>query len=392
MEPMDHTDHTDPIDLARALIRCPSVTPAEAGALDVLEAALKKLGFVCRRLPFEEPGFAPVDNLYARFGVNGPHFCFAGHIDVVPVGNRENWSVDPFAAEIRGDRLYGRGAADMKTAIAAFVVAVERFLKARGGGLDGSISFLITGDEEADAVNGTVKMLGWLKEHREIPDVCLVGEPTNPKTLGETIKIGRRGSLTAALTVFGVQGHSAYAHLADNPIPRLMKMLGGLIDKPLDAGGEHFPPSDVIVTTIDVGNKASNLIPSRAEARINIRFNDAHTGDSLERLMRQKFDAVGGRYDLSVKVSGEAFLTPVGPLARLVAAAVEGVTGQAPKFGTDGGTSDARFIKDHCPVVEFGMTNATAHKSDENSLIADVRILADIYEAVLDGYFPNSRR
>jgi succinyl-diaminopimelate desuccinylase len=383
---------TDPVDLAQALIRRPSVTPSDGGALDVLEAALRKLGFACRRLPFEEPGHARVDNLYARLGDKPPHFCFAGHTDVVPIGNPDNWSVDPFAAEIKGERLYGRGAADMKTAIAAFVAAVERFLKARKGKLDGSISFLITGDEEADAVNGTVKMLGWLKEHGEVPDVCLVGEPTNQKTLGETIKIGRRGSLTAALTVFGTQGHSAYAHLADNPIPRLMKMLGALIDKPLDKGNAHFPPSDVIVTTIDVGNTASNLIPSRAEARINIRFNDAHTGASLERLMHQRFDAVGGRYELAVRVSGEAFLTPVGPLARGVAAAVKKVTGREPKFATDGGTSDARFIKDYCPVVEFGMTNETAHKTDENSLVADVRLLADIYEAVIDGYFAPGRR
>ena len=381
----------DPIEFAQALIRCPSVTPADAGALDVLEAALKKLGFACTRLPFEGGGVPRVDNLYARLGDTAPNFCFAGHTDVVPVGNKDEWTVDPFAAAIKGDRLYGRGASDMKTAIAAFVVAVERFLRTGNGKVPGSISFLITGDEEADAVNGTVKMLGWLKEKGEALDDCLVGEPTNPKTLSDMIKIGRRGSLTASLAVFGAQGHSAYAHLADNPIPRLMKMLGALIDKPLDKGNEHFPPSDVIVTTIDVGNRVSNLIPSRAEAKINIRFNDAHTGAGLEKMMRQRFDAVGGKYELSVKVSGEAFLTPVGPLARVVADAVRKVTGRTPEFNTTGGTSDARFIKDHCPVVEFGMTNETAHKANENSLLADVRLLADIYEAVLAGYFAQAR-
>jgi len=377
----------DPVDFSQALIRCPSVTPAEGGALDVLEAALEKLGFACHRLPFEEAGFARVDNLYARLGDRAPNFCFAGHTDVVPVGNPGGWSVDPFAAVIKGDRLYGRGAADMKTAIAAFVAAVERFLTARRRGFKGSISLLITGDEEADAVNGTVKMLGWLKEKREGLDDCLVGEPTNTRRIGDMIKIGRRGSLTAALTVHGAQGHSAYAHLADNPIPRLMWMLGSLMEKPLDEGSEHFPPSDVVVTSIDVGNKVSNLIPSRAEARINIRFNDKHTGTGLERMMRERFDKVGGKYELAVKVSGEAFLTPVGPLAELVAGAVEKVAGVRPEFNTAGGTSDARFIKDHCPVVEFGMTNETAHKADENSRLADIRMLADIYQAVLDGYF-----
>ena len=324
----------DPVDFSQALIRCPSVTPAEGGALDVLEAALEKLGFACHRPPAgAAPGVLVVNPpygerlgeaqaltaLYARLGDRAPNFCFAGHTDVVPVGNPGGWSVDPFAAVIKGDRLYGRGAADMKTAIAAFVAAVERFLTARRRGFKGSISLLITGDEEADAVNGTVKMLGWLKEKREGLDDCLVGEPTNTRRIGDMIKIGRRGSLTAALTVHGAQGHSAYAHLADNPIPRLMRMLGSLMEKPLDEGSEHFPPSDVIVTSIDVGNKVSNLIPSRAEARINIRFNDKHTGTGLERMMRKRFDKVGGKYELAVKVSGEAFLTPVGPLAELVA-------------------------------------------------------------------------
>lgn len=377
----------DPVDLSQALIRCASVTPKDEGTLDVLEAALKGLGFTCHRLPFEEAGFARVDNLYARLGESAPNFCFAGHTDVVPVGNPDDWSVDPFAAEIKGDRLYGRGAADMKCAIAAFVAATERFLADRGNGFEGSISLLITGDEEADAVNGTVKMLQWLKEKGEKLDDCLVGEPTNTRRIGDMVKIGRRGSLTAALSVYGTQGHSAYAHLADNPIPRLMRMLASIIDKPLDKGNKHFPPSDVVVTSIDVGNAASNLIPSRADARINIRFNDRHTGSGLERMMRERFDKIGGRYDLAVKVSGEAFVTRVGPLAKVVANAVEKVAGIKPEFNTTGGTSDARFIKDHCPVVEFGMTNETAHKADENSRLADVRMLADVYRAVLDGYF-----
>ena len=381
----------DPLDLAQALIRCPSVTPTDAGAMDVLASALEDLGFTCHRLPFSTADTAEVQNLYARIGDAGPHFCFAGHTDVVPAGDPDDWSVDPFAAEVKDGRLYGRGAADMKSAIASFVAATARFLEARGESFPGSISLLITGDEEGDAVNGTVKVLDWLSEREEVIDACLVGEPTNPETLGEMIKIGRRGSLSATLTVFGTAGHTAYPHLADNPIGPLMKMLDAIIREPLDEGSEHFPPSHAVITTVDVGNPVANVIPAKAEARINIRFNDSHSGAGLEKLLRRCFDGVGGDYEMSVRVSGEPFLVPPGRLSGIVAAAVEKTTGRKPELSTTGGTSDARFIKDHCPVCEFGMTNQTAHKADENALITDIHLLADIYLAVLDGFFADWR-
>jgi len=377
----------DPVALSQALIRCPSVTPADAGVLDVLEGALEGLGFACHRLAFEGDGSWPVENLYARLGDAAPNFCFAGHTDVVPVGNEAEWSVDPFAAEIRDGRLYGRGASDMKTAIAAFVAAVARGLAARPDGFPGSVSFLISGDEEGEFVNGTPKVLGWLKERGETLDHCLVGEPTNPERIGDMVKIGRRGSMTAEITVMGTSGHAAYPDLADNPIERLIKMLAAIIDEPLDEGSAHFPATRAVVTSIDVGNPTTNVIPDRAFARVNIRFNDRHTGASLEKLIRRRFDAVGGDYGMQVRLSGESFLTPPGRLSDVVAAAVEKVTGHAPELNTTGGTSDARFIKDHCPVAEFGMTNQTAHKADENAAIDDVLLLADIYAAVLDGYF-----
>ena len=377
----------DPVDLAQALIRCPSVTPADEGAMDVLQSALEELGFTCHRLPFATGNAPEVQNLYARIGDSAPNFCFAGHTDVVPVGDANEWSVDPFAAEIKGDRLYGRGASDMKTAIAGFAAAAARFLESRDNGFPGSISLLITGDEEGEAVNGTVKVLEWLREKGEVLDACLVGEPTNPETLGDMIKIGRRGSMTAFLTVHGASGHAAYPHLADNPVERLVKMLSAVLDKPLDDGTEHFQPSTTVVTTIDVGNPVANVIPARAEARINVRFNDLHTGAGVETLLRRRLDDIGGDYDLDARVSGEPFLFPPGPLSNLVAGAVEKATGKRPEFSTAGGTSDARFIKDHCPVCEYGMTNQTAHKADENALVSNIRLLSDIYQSVLDGFF-----
>ena len=377
----------DPVDLAQALIRCPSVTPADEGAMDVLQSALEELGFTCHRLPFATGNAPEVQNLYARIGDRAPNFCFAGHTDVVPVGDANEWSVDPFAAEIKGDRLYGRGASDMKTAIAGFAAAAARFLESRDNGFPGSISLLITGDEEGEALNGTVKVLEWLREKGEVLDACLVGEPTNPETLGDMIKIGRRGSMTAFLTVHGASGHAAYPHLADNPVERLVKMLSAVLDKPLDDGTEHFQPSTAVVTTIDVGNQVANVIPARAEARINVRFNDLHTGAGVETLLRRRLDDIGGDYDLDARVSGEPFLFPPGPLSNLVAGAVEKATGKRPEFSTAGGTSDARFIKDHCPVCEYGMTNQTAHKADENALVSDIQLLSDIYQSVLDGFF-----
>ena len=386
------TPLTEPLGLARALIRCPSVTPDDAGALDVLEATLEELGFSCHKLVFSEPGTADVANLYARLGEASPNFCFAGHTDVVPVGNPEGWDTDPFGAEIVDGHLCGRGAADMKGAIASFVAALARFLAERPDGFDGSISLLITGDEEGLAINGTVKVLDWLGERGEALDVCLVGEPTNPEKLGDMIKIGRRGSLVGHLTVFGTQGHTAYGHLADNPIPRLLEMLRAITEKGLDEGTDHFQPSAIEISTIDTGNAATNLIPDRTSASFNIRFNDLHTSASIERWLRQSFDnvggdKVGGRYELKLQVSGEAFLCPPGEWSELVAGAIERTIGIRPELSTSGGTSDARFIQRACPVAEFGLPGKTMHKANERTALGDLEKLADIYKAVLDDYF-----
>jgi succinyl-diaminopimelate desuccinylase len=379
----------DPIALAQALIRCPSVTPADAGALDTLERALRPVGFACRRMPFEAPGTARVDNLYARLSGRRPgrHFSFAGHSDVVPVGRREGWSVDPFAAEIIDGRLYGRGAADMKGAVAAFAAAAARFAGKTGGDFAGAISLLITGDEEGPSVNGTRPMLETLAAEDETFDACLVGEPTNPKRLGEMAKIGRRGSWTGHLTVEGVQGHIAYPHLADNPNHRLARMIVALTETPLDPGSAHFEPSTLQVSTIDVGNPATNVIPAEARASFNSRFNDRFTPASLEAEVRRRLDSVGGEYELRTECSGVSFATPPGPLSNLVADAVKAVTGLTPELSTTGGTSDARFIKDYCPVIEFGLAGATMHKVDENVAIADILQLSDIYERILHSYF-----
>ncbi len=378
----------DAVEFARDLIRCPSVTPAEGGALDTLQAALEGLGFTCHRLRFSEAGTADVDNLYARLGNAAPNFCFAGHTDVVPIGTEAEWSADPFAAELRDGYLYGRGAVDMKGAIAAFVTAVERRLAA--GPVPGSISLLITGDEEGIAINGTRKMLQWLEEHGEMLDACLVGEPTNPERIGDMMKIGRRGSMNSILTARGTQGHVAYPHLADNAAHRLVAMLDALIAEPLDEGNEHFQPSSLQITSIDIGNPTENLIPGTAEARFNIRFNDMHSSETLTRWIREKLDAVAGgpdAYDLSIRVSGESFLFPPGALSGLISDSIESVTGRRPNLSTTGGTSDARFIKDHCPVAEFGLVSQTMHKTDERCSVEDINALTDIYEKVLDGFF-----
>ncbi len=374
---------TDPLALTQALIRCPSVTPADAGALGVLEDALTRLGFACTRLPFSQEGTPDIDNLYARLdGGPGPHVCFAGHTDVVPVG--QGWTVEPFGGEVIDGHVYGRGAADMKGGIACFVAAVARRL-ARGP-INGSISLLITGDEEGPSVNGTKKMLKALAERGERWDACLVGEPTNPRRLGEMMKIGRRGSLNGRLRVFGVQGHSAYPHLADNPIDRLLKMLAALTAAPLDQGNAHFQPSTLVITTVDVGNPATNVIPAEARAGFNIRFNDIHSGASLERDLRAKLDAVGGDYDLAIEVSGESFLTPPGRLSDAIARAAKAETGLDCELSTSGGTSDARFIKDYCPVAEFGLVGQTMHKADERVAVADLETLTRIYGRILDDF------
>jgi succinyl-diaminopimelate desuccinylase len=377
-----------PLALARALIRCASVTPKNAGALDVLQAAAERLGFVCHRQVFGE-GDRAVDNLYARLGTTGPNFCFAGHTDVVPVG--DGWTRDPFEGEVSDGMLYGRGAADMKGAIASFMAAVAQ-VKGRGK-IPGSVSLLITGDEEGDAVNGTVKMLDWLKARGEKLDVCLVGEPTNVAKLGDMVKIGRRGSLTAKLKVFGTPGHSAYPHLADNPIPRLLSMLTAITAKPLDQGSAHFPPSTIAITTVDVGNAATNVIPGVARAGFNIRFNDRHTGAGLTEWLKAAFNGVAdpSLYELDIKISGESFLTPPGPWTNLVADAVKAVTGIAPELSTTGGTSDARFIKNACPVCEFGMVGLTMHKANESCSVADLDKLTAVYGRILESYFTTAR-
>ncbi|MGZ8410635.1 MAG: succinyl-diaminopimelate desuccinylase [Hyphomicrobium sp.] len=381
----------DPLQLSQALIRCASVTPADAGALGVVQDALTTVGFTCARLPFSEPGTADVDNLYARIGSAAPNFCFAGHTDVVPVGDAAAWTTDPFGGEVLGERLYGRGAADMKTAIACFIVAAGGFALRHGADFGGSISLLITGDEEGPAINGTRKVLSWLKDRGERLDGCLVGEPTNPAKLGEMIKIGRRGSLNATLTVHGVQGHAAYPHLADNPIPRLLQILGVLSEARLDGGIGYFGPSHLAITSIDVGNNAANVIPARARATFNIRFNDRHSCASLRAWIDHCCAGVGGRYTLDIECSGEAFVTPPGTFSGVIADAVTAVTGRTPALSTAGGTSDARFIKDVCPVAEFGMVGETAHKIDENVLVADLARLTAVYDAVLETYFRAGR-
>ncbi len=377
----------DPVAFARDLIRCPSVTPEEGGALELLQSTLEGMGFECQRLLFTEDGTPDVDNLYARLGDGDPNFCFAGHTDVVPVGARDEWSVDPFAAEVKDGVLFGRGASDMKGAIAAFAAAVRRYLD--DGAPHGSISFLITGDEEGPSVNGTKKMLQWMVENGERMDVCIVGEPTNPTELGEMVKIGRRGSMNTILTVKGTQGHVAYPHLADNAAHRLVKMLGALTAEPLDEGSDHFQASSLQITSIDIGNPTENVIPGEAEARFNIRFNDMHDSQSLSAWIRETLDtaAEGAAYELSIRVSGESFVFPPGALSNLISDSIEKVVGRRPELSTTGGTSDARFIKNYCPVAEFGLISQTMHKVDERAAVDDINKLSEIYEAMLRGYF-----
>ncbi|HEY4344584.1 MAG TPA: succinyl-diaminopimelate desuccinylase [Parvibaculum sp.] len=382
----------DPLEIAVELIRCPSVTPADEGALATLAGWLAPLGFNCERMRFSDENTPDIDNLYARIGSSAPHFCFAGHTDVVPVGDADKWTVDPFGGEIKGGRLFGRGAADMKGSIASFVAAASRLVR-EGKLVDGqgSISLLITGDEEGPSVNGTVKMLKALKARGEAFDHCLVGEPTCVSKLGDMMKIGRRGSINGWLTVHGMAGHVAYPHQADNPLPRLMEMIRRLNAHTLDNGNAHFQPSNYEVTTIDTGNTATNVIPGTARAVMNIRFNDEHTGASLDKWMRGVFDQVtqemGGSYTFETKISGESFITPPGDFSALIADAIKQVTGETAETSTTGGTSDARFIRSYAPVVEFGFQNATMHKVDEHVPVADFGKLADIYEAVLRSYF-----
>jgi succinyl-diaminopimelate desuccinylase len=383
----------DPAALAAELIRRPSVTPKDEGALDIVAGRLEELGFTCHRLVFGgDDGSDPIVNLYARHGAGRPHLCFAGHTDVVPPGAREAWSLDPFGAAVRDGALWGRGAVDMKGAIAAFVAAAQRWLAGRGAGCDGSLSLLITGDEEAAGVNGTRRVLEWLAQRGEVLDACLVGEPTSAEVLGDMIKIGRRGSLTGRLSVHGVQGHTAYPQRADNAAHRLVALLHALTTAELDQGSEHFQPSTLQVSTIDIGNPAANVIPAEAKAVFNIRFNERWTGERLTQWLRDGLDAAGGggRYTLEIAVSGESFLVAPGLVSDPLAEAIRRVTGRTAELSTTGGTSDARFVQAYCPVAEFGLVGQTMHQVDERVELADLAALTEIYRTFLDLFFTKS--
>ena len=372
------TDLQDPLPLAQALIRCASVTPADAGTQAVLADALGQLGFTTTPLRYGE-----IDNLFARIGNGSPHICFAGHTDVVPVG-AANWQTDPFAGEVRNGILYGRGACDMKGGIAAFVAAAAKHLA--DGPPNGSISLLITGDEEGPAIDGTVRVLQWMQANGQIPDFCIVGEPTCPVALGDMVKIGRRGSLNARLTVHGTQGHVAYPQRADNPVHRLIRIADALTAAPLDAGNDWFHPSSLQFTSIDVGNPVTNVIPASASAMLNIRFNSDHTGAALSAWLRAVIAQHAERFDLDIAISGEAFLTEPGAPVNTLRQAIVDASGVEPKLDTGGGTSDARFIARYCPVAEFGLVGATMHQADERVPVAELRDLARIYRGILAAF------
>jgi succinyl-diaminopimelate desuccinylase len=381
----------DPVAIARDLLRCRSITPDEGGALTFLEGVLKTAGFTVHRMTFKEPGADDVENLYARIGSASPHLMFAGHTDVVPPGDEYAWRHPPFAGETDGAELYGRGAVDMKGGIACAVAAVLDYLGHHGRKPKGSISFLITGDEEGIAVNGTPKLLKWAAERGEKFDHCILGEPSNQRELGDTIKIGRRGSLNGHLIVAGRQGHVAYPQRAENPIRGLVTLVAALQAEPLDAGSAQFSPSHLEFTSLDVGNKTVNLIPGEARARFNVRFNDKHTLDSLKKLLEQRAArAAGGKIKFSFQwepSNAGVFVTKPGPFTELVAGAVAEVTGRKPELSTTGGTSDARFITQYCPVVEFGLVGQTMHQIDERVPIADLRALTAVYRKIIDRYF-----
>ena len=381
----------DPTALARDLLRCPSVTPVEAGALGVIEGVLKGAGFTVHRVTFAEPGSAPVENLYARIGTASPHFAFAGHVDVVPPGEQAKWTHPPFAGEIADGTLYGRGAVDMKGAIACAIAATLGHLAARGGRPKGSISFLITGDEEGIAVNGTVKLIKWAAERGETFDHCILGEPSNATAIGDTIKVGRRGSLNGTLVVTGKQGHVAYPERAENPVRGLVTLMNALMVAPLDHGSAQFDASNLEFTSIDIGNPVVNLIPGEARARFNIRFNDRHSQTSLKMLIEKRAgEAAAGRIRWHIDwepSNASSFVTKPGPFVDLVSTAIKDVTGSEPKLSTSGGTSDARFIKDYCPVLEFGLVGQTMHQVDEHTTVADLATLTAVYRRILDRYF-----
>ena len=377
-------------ELLGDLIRCPSVTPEEGGALDYLESWLSTRGFTVTRLPYGQDGEAPSDNLYARRGTGGQHFCFAGHTDVVPPGDAGDWQEEPFSGAIRDGALWGRGAVDMKGGIACFMAAVDRLLH-ENPSFDQSLSLLITGDEEGPAINGTAKVVDWMAANDELPTVCLVGEPTNPEALSDMVKIGRRGSMTSRVEVIGVQGHSAYPHLAKNPVHALIDFAHTLTNTALDEGTEHFPPSNLAVVSFDVGNPANNVIPAKASAMINIRFNDAHSSDSLVKRLEQLAGKIGQNHGVEVtlshQLSGESFVFDPDSFATLIADSVEARLGKRPAFSTTGGTSDARFIKALCPVAEYGLVGRTMHQVDERVALKDLDQLTEIYHDILRRFF-----
>jgi succinyl-diaminopimelate desuccinylase len=381
----------DPVTIARDLVRCRSVTPAEGGALGLLEKLLGGAGFAVERMTFAEPGTAPVENLYARLGSDAPHLVFAGHTDVVPAGDESAWTHGAFAGEVKDGHLYGRGAVDMKGGIACGVAAVLDYLRDTGGRPKGSISFLITGDEEDISVNGTIKVLQWAAARGETFDHCVLGEPSNVETLGDCIKVGRRGSQSGTLHVEGKQGHVAYPHRASNPVPDISRLITALSDEPLDHGSAQFQASNLEFTSVDVGNTASNVIPGQARAKFNIRYNDCHSRDSLRALVEARLaKAAGNRIRARIvwePSNSDVFVTKPSPFTDLAVAAIEEVTGLKPELSTSGGTSDARFISKYCPVIEFGLVGQTMHQVDERTPVADLEKLTKIYRGILDRYF-----
>jgi succinyl-diaminopimelate desuccinylase len=380
----------DPVAIAQNLVRCRSVTPAEGGALQYLDGVLRAAGFTVDRPKFSEPGTAEIENLYARIGTQGTHLVFAGHTDVVPPGDETAWSHAPFAGEVVDGILFGRGAVDMKGGVACFAAATLDYLTGVGGKPKGSISFLITGDEEDIAVNGTIKLLKWAAERGETFDHCILGEPTSAQALGDAIKIGRRGSQNGTLTVAGKQGHVAYPDRADNPVRGIVRLMGALMAEPLDQGSAHFDPSNLEFTSVDVGNSTVNVIPSEARARFNIRFNDHHTREALKALIERRATAAaaGARWRIDWESSNaDVFLTEPSRFVDVIAGAVAEVTGRTPKLSTTGGTSDARFIKDYCPVIEFGLVGDTMHQVDERTPVANLAGLTAIYRRILEKYF-----
>ena len=384
----------DYVALTQALVKCPSVTPNDEGALQVVEEHLINLGFNCTRLPFSEDGFDDIDNLFAKIGESGKHLAFAGHIDVVPPGNEESWKYPPFSATIADGKLYGRGAEDMKGNIACFISATNSFIKKYGHDFGGQLSFIITGDEEREAVNGTKKMMEWAKNNNVVFNHCIVGEPTSNKMVGDKIKIGRRGSINFFITVKGVQGHTANSQRAENPAHFLITLLNNIISKPLDDGSEFFLPSSIQVPTFDVGNSAANVIPEFARATVNIRFNDIHSVESLTKWFQDNIDRVFANFPkasctFKTDQVGESYLTNPDQLCSLVSTAIREVSGGNgnPEMSTDGGTSDARFIKNYCEVLELGLVNRTLHQVNENVDLSDLKELHDIYLRILENYF-----